>query len=196
VDRLLKQAKDVDGPNALAHARPRPPPGASSSSPSPSPSSSSATGYLQGPGPCRTRSIRMVGGGGWSLQLPATLARLGLSNETSAHLAHNYGDKALTVAALAMPPNASVCGAVNGCADATAAAAAENSAANASAAVVSGAGLARRLANGYPFIEAEVLYATQHEYAETAVDVLAHRTRLVCDGRVLRSRLWGCLLTV
>ncbi len=34
------------------------------------------------------------------------------------------------------------------------------------------------LALGYPFIEAEVLYGCRHEYAQTAVDVLARRVRL------------------
>jgi glycerol-3-phosphate dehydrogenase len=35
-----------------------------------------------------------------------------------------------------------------------------------------------RLAMGYPYIEAEVRYACQREYAATAVDVIARRTRL------------------
>ena len=35
-----------------------------------------------------------------------------------------------------------------------------------------------RLSPNYPYVEAEVLYATRHEYACTAVDVLARRTRL------------------
>jgi glycerol-3-phosphate dehydrogenase len=35
-----------------------------------------------------------------------------------------------------------------------------------------------RLAAGYPFISAEVAYAARHEYASTAIDVLARRTRL------------------
>ena len=34
------------------------------------------------------------------------------------------------------------------------------------------------MAPGYPFIEAEIVYAVRHEYAETAADVLARRTRL------------------
>ncbi len=34
------------------------------------------------------------------------------------------------------------------------------------------------LALGYPFIEAEVLYGIRHEYALTAVDILARRVRL------------------
>lgn len=39
--------------------------------------------------------------------------------------------------------------------------------------------LSRKLANGYPFIEAEVIYAARHEYAFTAVDMIANRIRLV-----------------
>lgn len=35
-----------------------------------------------------------------------------------------------------------------------------------------------RLSPGYPYLDAEVLYAARHEYACTAVDVLARRTRL------------------
>lgn len=35
-----------------------------------------------------------------------------------------------------------------------------------------------RLTNGYPFIEAEVVYAARHEYAFTAIDVIANRVRL------------------
>jgi len=35
-----------------------------------------------------------------------------------------------------------------------------------------------KLAVGYPFIEAEVVYACRHEYAYTAVDVIAQRMRL------------------
>lgn len=32
--------------------------------------------------------------------------------------------------------------------------------------------LGKRLVPGYPYIEAEVRYATRHEYAETAIDVI------------------------
>lgn len=39
--------------------------------------------------------------------------------------------------------------------------------------------LNKRLAMGYPFIEAEVVYAARHEYAFTAVDMIANRIRLV-----------------
>ena len=35
-----------------------------------------------------------------------------------------------------------------------------------------------RLANGFPFIEAEILYGVRHEYAQNVVDVLGRRMRL------------------
>lgn len=40
-------------------------------------------------------------------------------------------------------------------------------------------GYGRRLVEGYPIIEAEVLYCIEREYCETAVDFLARRCRLV-----------------
>jgi glycerol-3-phosphate dehydrogenase len=39
-------------------------------------------------------------------------------------------------------------------------------------------GYGNRLADGYPYLEAEVIYAVKEEYACSAVDVLARRTRL------------------
>jgi glycerol-3-phosphate dehydrogenase len=39
-------------------------------------------------------------------------------------------------------------------------------------------GFFRRLAEGYPYVEAEVVYAAQSEYACTPADVLLRRTRL------------------
>ncbi|GJN36864.1 hypothetical protein PR202_gb25763 [Eleusine coracana subsp. coracana] len=39
-------------------------------------------------------------------------------------------------------------------------------------------GLGKRLAHGYPFLEAEVAYCARHEYCESAVDFVARRCRL------------------
>ena len=39
-------------------------------------------------------------------------------------------------------------------------------------------GYSKRLAKGYPYIEAEVIYAIRNEYACTEMDILARRTRL------------------
>ncbi|KAJ3114461.1 mitochondrial glycerol-3-phosphate dehydrogenase [Phlyctochytrium bullatum] len=72
----------------------------------------------------------------------------GLETEVAQHLADSYGDRAFMVASVA-----SLTGArwpVFG----------------------------RRLVPSYPYIEAEVRYAVQQEFACTAVDVLARRTRL------------------
>jgi len=38
-------------------------------------------------------------------------------------------------------------------------------------------GYGKRLAHNHPYIEAEVIYAARHEYAATAVDVIARRLR-------------------
>jgi glycerol-3-phosphate dehydrogenase len=38
--------------------------------------------------------------------------------------------------------------------------------------------LGKRLAHGYPFLEAEVAYCARHEYCESAVDFVARRCRL------------------
>ena len=38
--------------------------------------------------------------------------------------------------------------------------------------------LGKRLAHGYPYLEAEVAYCARNEYCETAVDFIARRSRL------------------
>lgn len=38
--------------------------------------------------------------------------------------------------------------------------------------------LGRRLAHGYPYLEAEVAYCARNEYCESAVDFIARRSRL------------------
>lgn len=50
--------------------------------------------------------------------------------------------------------------------------------------------LGRRLAQGHPMLEAEVIYAVHNEYATTAVDFLANRTRLAfLDTAACRTAL-------
>ena len=39
-------------------------------------------------------------------------------------------------------------------------------------------GLGKRLAHGYPFLEAEVAYCARYEYCESATDFIARRCRL------------------
>lgn len=38
--------------------------------------------------------------------------------------------------------------------------------------------MGKRLAHGYPFLEAEVAYCARQEYCESAVDFIARRSRL------------------
>lgn len=38
--------------------------------------------------------------------------------------------------------------------------------------------MGKRLAHGYPFLEAEVAYCARNEYCESAVDFIARRSRL------------------
>ena len=38
--------------------------------------------------------------------------------------------------------------------------------------------MGKRLAHGYPFLEAEVAYCARNEYCESAIDFIARRSRL------------------
>ncbi|OCH86882.1 DAO-domain-containing protein [Obba rivulosa] len=98
---------------------------------------------------CVTETLRLVGSDGWSRNMfIGLIQRYGLDTEVAKHLAENYGDRAWTVCSLAQPTG--------------------------EAWPLHGI----KLAPAYPFIEAEVRYAVRNEYAQTAVDVLARRTRL------------------
>ncbi|KIO05263.1 hypothetical protein M404DRAFT_141245 [Pisolithus tinctorius Marx 270] len=108
-------------------------------------------------GPCRTEELRLVGSDGWSptmfiglIQRASTMLAyfFGLDTDVATQLSDNYGDRAWTVCALAQPTGEQW--PLHGV----------------------------RLSPNYSYLEAEVLYATRHEYACTAVDVLARRTRL------------------
>ncbi|CAL0321287.1 unnamed protein product [Lupinus luteus] len=46
------------------------------------------------------------------------------------------------------------------------------------AAIAQNENLGKRLAHGYPYLEAEVAYCARHEYCESAIDFIARRTRL------------------
>ncbi len=78
-----------------------------------------------------------------------------LPKDVAKHLISNYGTRALQIAEMCNPESPmcepSVVHPVYGC---------------------------KRLVAKYPFLEAEVLFAVRQEYAMTAVDVLARRTRL------------------
>lgn len=100
-------------------------------------------------GSCKTHSVRLVGAHGFSKTLFINLIQhFGLETEIAKHLMEAYGDRAWTVAALSSPTNERF--PVRG----------------------------RRISPLYPFIDGEVRYAVRHEFAQSAVDVVARRTRL------------------
>lgn len=102
-------------------------------------------------GTCQTHHIRLVGAHGYSTTLFINLIQhFGLDPDVAKHLAADYGDRAWDVAALASPTDNTEHYPLRG----------------------------QRLSSLYPFIDGEVRYAVRSEYAQTAVDVLARRTRL------------------
>jgi glycerol-3-phosphate dehydrogenase len=100
-------------------------------------------------GSCQTHQVRLIGAHGYSKTLFINLIQhFGLETDVAQHLTQSYGDRAWQVAALSSPTNARF--PVRG----------------------------RRISTLYPFIDGEIRYAIRHEYAQTAVDVIARRTRL------------------
>ncbi|CAO1601016.1 mitochondrial glycerol-3-phosphate dehydrogenase [Xanthoria calcicola] len=100
-------------------------------------------------GSCQTHQVRLVGAHGFSNTLFINLIQhFGLESIVAKHLTESYGDRAWTVAALSAPTEQRY--PVRGL----------------------------KISALYPFIDGEIRYAVRHEYAQTAVDVLARRTRL------------------
>lgn len=100
-------------------------------------------------GKCRTHGVKLIGAHGFSKTLFINLIQhFGLETDVAKHLTHSYGDRAWTVAALCGPTELRF--PVRG----------------------------QRLSPLYPFVDGEVRYAVRHEYAQTAADLLARRTRL------------------
>ncbi len=100
-------------------------------------------------GTCQTHQVRLIGAHGYSKTLFINLIQhFGIQTDVAKHLTESYGDRAWTVAALSAPTQQRF--PVRG----------------------------RRISPLYPFIDGEIRYAVRHEYAQTAVDVLARRTRL------------------
>lgn len=100
-------------------------------------------------GSCQTHRVRLVGAHGWSKTLFINLIQhYGIETEVAKHLTTAYGDRAWTVAALSTPTEQRF--PIRG----------------------------KRISALYPFIDGEVRYAVRHEYAQTAVDVVARRMRL------------------
>ncbi|KAJ5772814.1 hypothetical protein N7457_007710 [Penicillium paradoxum] len=100
-------------------------------------------------GTCQTHQVRLIGAHGFSKTLFINLIQhFGLETDVAKHLTESYGDRSWQVAALSSPTSERF--PVRGC----------------------------RISPMYPFIDGEVRYAVRHEYAQTAVDVIARRTRL------------------
>ena len=100
-------------------------------------------------GTCKTHNVRLIGAHGFSKTLFINVIQhYGIETEVAKHLTSAYGDRAWTVAALCAPTDERF--PVRG----------------------------KRISPLYPFVDGEVRYAVRHEYAQTAVDVVARRTRL------------------
>jgi len=98
---------------------------------------------------CKTENTLLIGAHGYNDTLKIRLIQqFGLEAPVSEHLARSYGDRAFQVASLAQPTGKRW------------------------------PPVGRRLANGYPYIEAEVVYSVRNEMACSIVDVVARRTRL------------------
>ena len=100
-------------------------------------------------GTCQTHQVRLIGAHGFSKTLFINLVQhFGIETHVAQHLVESYGDRAWVVAALSSPTEKRF--PVRGI----------------------------KISQLYPFIDGEVRYSVRHEYAQTATDVLARRTRL------------------
>lgn len=99
-------------------------------------------------GPCRTKELKLIGAEGWRPTLYLPLIQIfGVETDVAKHLVESYGNRAWTVAGLTDPTG-------------------ERWPAR---------GI--RLSKMYRYVEGEIRYAVRYEYAQTAIDVLARRTR-------------------
>ncbi|KAM0756372.1 DAO-domain-containing protein [Meredithblackwellia eburnea MCA 4105] len=99
--------------------------------------------------PCVTKKIQLIGSHGWSkMMFIKLIQQFGLESDVAKHLTDTYGDRAWGVCSMAEPTG--MRWPVHG----------------------------TRLDPVYPYIDAEVKWACRREYAQTAVDVIARRTRL------------------
>jgi glycerol-3-phosphate dehydrogenase len=100
-------------------------------------------------GKCQTHNVRLIGAHGFSKTLFINIIQhFGIETEVAKHLTESYGDRAWTVAALCKTTDQRF------------------------------PARGERISALYPFVDGEIRYAVRHEYAQTAVDVLARRTRL------------------
>ncbi|EOO04280.1 putative glycerol-3-phosphate dehydrogenase protein [Phaeoacremonium minimum UCRPA7] len=100
-------------------------------------------------GSCQTHKVRLIGAHGFSRTLFIHLIQhFGIETEVAKHLTESYGDRAWTVAALCHPTDQRF------------------------------PARGERISQLYPFVDGEIRYAVRYEYAQTATDVVARRTRL------------------
>lgn len=100
-------------------------------------------------GSCQTHKVRLIGAHGFSRTLFIHIIQhFGVETDVAKHLTESYGDRAWAVAALCKPTDQRF------------------------------PARGERISQLYPFVDGEIRYAVRHEYAQTAVDVLARRTRL------------------
>ncbi|KAL7624462.1 mitochondrial glycerol-3-phosphate dehydrogenase [Parahypoxylon ruwenzoriense] len=100
-------------------------------------------------GTCQTHNVRLIGAHGFSKTLFINLIQhFGVETEVAKHLTESYGDRAWTVAAMCKPTDLRF------------------------------PARGERISRLYPFVDGEIRYAVTNEYAQTAVDVIARRTRL------------------
>ncbi|KAI8093066.1 FAD dependent oxidoreductase-domain-containing protein [Halteromyces radiatus] len=98
---------------------------------------------------CHTDKVMLLGSKGYSSTMFIRLVQeFGMDTEVAHHLGNSYGSRAWVVGSIADPTT------------------------------VSWPTYGNRIAPNYPYVESEVRYAVRQEYACTAVDVLARRTRL------------------
>lgn len=103
-----------------------------------------------------TRDVKLIGAHGWNpLMYIDLIQQEKLDPEVAKHLSENYGSRAFTVASLAEMPTPEP-------------------------GVIPQSTLTKgkRILFPYPYLDAECKYSMKYEYATTAVDFLARRTRL------------------
>ncbi|KAF7147834.1 hypothetical protein RHSIM_Rhsim03G0116200 [Rhododendron simsii] len=116
------------------------------------------SGKLSPGNKCLTYNLRLVGGEGWD---PASFTVLA---QQYVRMKKTYGGKVVP--------------GVMDTATAKHLSHAYGTLAERVAAIAQNENLGKRLAHGYPFLEAEVAYCARHEYCESAIDFIARRSRL------------------
>ncbi|KAI6350077.1 hypothetical protein MCOR25_010601 [Pyricularia grisea] len=100
-------------------------------------------------GSCQTHKVRLIGAHGFGKNLFIhVIQHFGVETDVAKHLTESYGDRAWTVAALSKVTDKRF------------------------------PARGERIHELYPFVDGEVRYAVRHEYAQSAIDVVARRTRL------------------